>query len=111
MKLAKLGQSRATINTLRPTLKPEPINYGRGRGGRPWRRKRDAVMARDQWLCQCDTCKAEGRLTEAQEVDHIIPVWKGGSDELSNLRAINRDCHKAKTARESAEAMRAITVS
>ena len=105
MKLAKLSPRLEMINTQRQTLQPEPINYGRGRGGRPWRRKRDAVLARDKHLCQCDECKAAGRFTEANEVDHIIPVWQGGSDEPSNLRAINHDCHKAKTAREAAQAL------
>lgn len=75
--------------------------YGRGRGGRPWRRKRDAVMARDKRLCRCEECAKTGRLRIADEVDHIIPLSQGGTDDLDNLQAINRDCHRAKTARES----------
>jgi len=85
---------------------PAPVapSYGQGRGGRPWRRLRDAVMKRDGYLCQCDDCKAQGRLLLAHEVDHIVPLFEGGTDSESNLRAINRDCHRAKT---EAEAVRA----
>lgn len=69
--------------------------------GRPWRRLRDSILKRDKYLCQCEQCKAQGRYTEAHEVDHIIPLSQGGDDHPNNLRAINRDCHKLKTQRES----------
>lgn len=76
--------------------------YGQGRGGRPWRRKRDEVLRRDGYLCKCDDCVAENRLLIAHEVDHIVPKAEGGTDDPSNLRAINRDCHRAKSAKERA---------
>ena len=75
--------------------------YGQGRGGRPWRRLRAQILERDGHLCQCDGCKAQGRLLIAHEVDHIVPLSQGGTDDPGNLRAINRECHKAKTAREA----------
>ena len=68
---------------------------GKGRGGRPWRRKRDAIMKRDGYLCQW--CKRAGRVTEAREVDHIVDVALGGSDDQANLEAICVECHKLKT--------------
>lgn len=37
----------------------------------------------------------------ANEVDHIIPLSLGGTDDEDNLRAINKECHKKKTAKES----------
>jgi len=37
----------------------------------------------------------------AHEVDHIIPKAQGGTDDPGNLRAINRDCHRAKTQKEA----------
>lgn len=52
----------------------------------------------------CQPCQAEGRVTPAAEVDHIVPKAKGGSDEMANLQAICRPCHQAKTDREAAEA-------
>lgn len=75
--------------------------WGQGRGGRPWRRKRASILARDKYQCQCEGCKARGLITMADEVDHIVPICQGGTDDDSNLRAINTECHKAKTARES----------
>ena len=33
----------------------------------------------------------------ASHVDHIMPKEKGGSDDDSNLQAINAECHKRKT--------------
>ena len=70
-----------------------------GRGGRPWRRKRDAVLQRDRYLCQ--PCKRKGMVTPATEVDHIINREAGGTDADANLESICSTCHKAKTARES----------
>lgn len=70
-------------------------SWGKGRGGRPWRRKRDAVLLRDQYTCQ--VC---GKVTDELEVDHIKARAHGGGDELTNLRAICVPCHKVKTARE-----------
>lgn len=67
--------------------------------GQAWRKLRQQVMARDGYLCQ--VCKRQGRLTEAQAVDHIINKASGGTDELTNLQAICHACHKAKTQKES----------
>ncbi|WP_085696285.1 HNH endonuclease [Pseudomonas sp. B26(2017)] len=74
---------------------------GSGRGGRPWRRLRDQILKRDGYLCKCDNCVALGRILEADEVDHIVALAQGGTDLPSNLRAINKHCHKAKTLIES----------
>ncbi|HCF9839206.1 TPA: HNH endonuclease [Pseudomonas aeruginosa] len=75
--------------------------WGNGRGGRPWRRKRDRILKRDGYMCQCAECKGMKRV--ATEVDHIIPLSQGGTDDDSNLMAIaGHPCHARKTARESA---------
>lgn len=65
--------------------------------GTEWRKLRKLVLKRASYLCQCSECKRHGRVRIATEVDHIVPKFKGGTDELSNLQAINRDCHKSKT--------------
>lgn len=44
----------------------------------------------------------------ATEVDHIKPKASGGTDELSNLRAINKECHKKKTAAEQGKTLKPI---
>ena len=59
-------------------------------------------MLRDNGLC-CQ-CRKEGRAEVAAAVDHITPKASGGTDDLSNLQALCDDHHKAKTAKEAAEA-------
>ena len=66
--------------------------------GRKWMRLRQAVMARANWLCE--HCFKEGRPTPAREVDHVVPLCKGGTDALDNLAALCVPCHEAKTARD-----------
>ncbi|MEP7301715.1 MAG: HNH endonuclease signature motif containing protein [Caldimonas sp.] len=62
--------------------------------GTAWRKLRLVVMQRDCWLCQCPRCKAGGLVKAAQEVDHIKPKAEGGTDALSNLRAVSTECHR-----------------
>lgn len=70
--------------------------WGSGRGGRPWRRIRDRILVRDRYTCQ--QC---GRIGDDNQVDHIVNVAQGGTDDDSNLQTLCIPCHKAKTALES----------
>lgn len=74
-------------------------NYGKGRGGRPWRRKRDLVLKRDGYLCQC--CLRQERITQATQVDHIVGLAEGGSDGPDNLQSLCAPCHEAKSKAEA----------
>ena len=69
--------------------------------GAQWDRLRARVLARDKRLCL--SCKELGIATPATEVDHIIPKSQGGTDSITNLQSICKDCHKVKTQRESKE--------
>jgi CRISPR/Cas system Type II protein with McrA/HNH and RuvC-like nuclease domain len=51
---------------------------------------RRAVWERDNSTCQ--HCETQERLT----IDHIIPVSRGGSDELDNLQILCRSCNARK---------------
>jgi 5-methylcytosine-specific restriction enzyme A len=51
----------------------------------------------------CSTCLAEGRVEVATEVDHVIPLAKGGTDDFENLVAICTRHHRIKTAAEAAD--------
>lgn len=73
--------------------------------GRPWRRLRAEVLAAEPL---CRPCKAARRVTLATEVDHITPLWAGGSaDDPANLQPICPACHRTKSARDAANAGRA----
>ena len=63
-----------------------------------WRRLRQMVLRRELW---CRMCRAEGRFTEATEVDHIVPVSQEGTNELDNLQPLCKSCHSRKTARDT----------
>ncbi|AZY52228.1 HNH endonuclease [Bordetella avium] len=72
--------------------------------GAAWDRMRELILKRDRYVCQCEECRSTGRVLPATEVDHRIPKSEGGSDDPVNLCAINVDCHKRKTAKESGRA-------
>lgn len=73
---------------------PLPANWD-GSGG-----LREQALIRDGYVCQIalvDRCTVD-----ADEVDHIVPAAKGGSDDLANLQATCKPCHAWKTGREAA---------
>lgn len=45
----------------------------------------------------CVACQKVSRVTMATELDHIIPLHKGGTNEESNLQGLCGDCHAEKT--------------
>lgn len=65
--------------------------------GADWDRLRLFILRRDGGICRCADCARTGRVLVAHEVDHIVSKARGGTDDPSNLQAINRDCHKRKT--------------
>ncbi|MCR4437284.1 MAG: HNH endonuclease [Peptococcaceae bacterium] len=69
----------------------------RKRYGRSWKRVRDRFLAEHPL---CERCQKEGRLTPAEEVHHIVPLSKGGSNATENLMSLCKSCHSAITAKE-----------
>ena len=63
--------------------------------GRAWERLRRQVFARDGYRCRA--CGRAGRL----ECDHVVALERGGSSDMSNLQALCRSCHIAKTRGEN----------
>lgn len=43
------------------------------------------------------TCNSAGRVREATELDHVIPLHKDGADDETNLQGLCAECHEAKT--------------
>lgn len=65
--------------------------------GPRWRRLRRLVLAREPL---CRECAPRGLVVEATEVDHIIPLRAGGTDDDANLQPLCKRCHSRKGARE-----------
>jgi len=66
------------------------IRYGR----QPIPRKlRHLVFKRDGYrCCECGASKEETSL----EIDHIVPVAKGGTNDIDNLQTLCRECNRMK---------------
>ena len=73
-----------------------PSAAARGYDGR-WRKVRRIVLAEEPL---CRSCKARGRVVLASEVDHIMPLSDGGTEERENLQSLCKPCHSEKTGRE-----------
>lgn len=58
--------------------------------GRKWLRLRHVVLVEEPVCRICDR-------RPSVEVDHIIPVSKGGTDERDNLQGVCTECHEDKT--------------
>lgn len=54
--------------------------------------KRQLVFARDGG--RCALCK---KFDDDWQMDHVVPLREGGSDDVSNLRVLCLRCHKAQT--------------
>lgn len=103
-KLAMLKPRLSSASTNRMPMQQASAESTPRIRGRQWMKmKTDALIASDHW---CVACSAEGRQTLAVEVDHKTPLWRGGSNEPSNLQGLCKDHHEEKTAREAAERAR-----
>ena len=51
------------------------------------------VAASGGWRCACGCNRA---LDASFEVDHIIPLSQGGTNDKSNLQPLRSECHKLK---------------
>ena len=67
-------------------------------GTAAWKRVRRRVLARDGYECQL---RGPRCTFDADHVDHIIPVTRGGTDDASNLKAVCLTCHASKSASEA----------
>lgn len=67
-----------------------------------WEAVRRYVKERDRLTCQCcgttdppkpETRSGWGQRYDPWDVDHIVPVIQGGTDDPDNLRLLCMDCH------------------
>lgn len=80
----------------------KPWSYSSGSNTRSgeYRRHRDAVLARDGWVCQICSMAIDPAAASHDDLslalDHVIQVAEGGSGDLENLRASHRWCNTAR---------------
>ena len=60
------------------------------RYGRAWKRIRDRYIKAHPL---CEECQKQGKLTPAEEVHHILPLSRGGTNAEDNLMALCHSCH------------------
>lgn len=48
----------------------------------------------------CRDCLSAGMARPAEEIDHIVPLSKGGTDEETNIRCLCKGCHAYRTRRD-----------
>lgn len=53
---------------------------------------------------RCGTCRRKFRAAEDYEVDHIIPLSGGGTDDDDNLQILCPGCHLIKTGGDVSDA-------
>ena len=98
-KLQTLKPKLQMLDTRRvPTLDTKAGATQRVRG-RKWMTQRQRIQTRD--ACTCAGC---GLVRIDHEVDHIVPLEQGGSNDDSNLQLLCSGpdgCHTKKTAREA----------
>lgn len=100
-----LRMSTAFIQTTGVRLSPEgsamawprTSRHSRGYDSR-WDKLRASILTRDKRLCQ--QCKREGIIALGNQVDHIVPKAKGGTDDPANLEVLCKRHHDEKTTRD-----------
>lgn len=58
--------------------------------GNNWRRIRGLYVKKHPL---CERCLKEGKITPVEEVHHIIPLSRGGTNQFSNLMSLCQSCH------------------
>jgi 5-methylcytosine-specific restriction protein A len=48
----------------------------------------------------CAECDREGKVGNGEELDHIVPLWAGGSNDFKNFQWLCRSHHIAKNKQE-----------
>lgn len=66
-------------------------SYMYGRKRQSLKQNEIAIYERDGYRCRC--C---GRRTKDLEIDHIVPISKGGKSTYDNLQTLCKRCNKLK---------------
>jgi hypothetical protein len=91
------GNGYETMNQMTPQQK-RMMTSGKGATKRSVSETKKKFVASQQgWKCG----KCHNQLTAWFEVDHVVRLEYGGSNEVDNLVALCRECHGAKTTMEN----------
>ena len=92
------GEASVNEFTLQPQAAPARVRNERA--GRPAKRPyisplvKKRIAAKQGW--RCAVCRE--LLDETYEIDHIKALWRGGSNDMSNLQALCKRDHVWKSA-------------
>ena len=67
---------------------------------------RFVLFERASGACQACGAALEFGATKTWQVDHVVPVFRGGASKIDNLQVLCAPCHDLKSAPEKAEAAR-----
>lgn len=96
--MGKLTSIERKVDTI-DLMRGAPAVVDRIRGGR-LDKIRQRIGLRDLY-----TCRICGRVTAHGEVDHVVPLAIGGSNDSANLQYLCVPCHRLKSEREEKERM------
>ena len=100
------GHPPPKIATLQPTIKMADLSIARPlqpQSNEARMRGRRLQERRKRWFALhplCVECERRGVVTIATQLDHVIPLFRGGRDDESNLQSLCLEDHLAKTAEE-----------
>lgn len=86
-----IEKSREARRAYDATREPDP-NYGY-----KWRKLRARFIQAHPW-CEDPFCVHGDQLVPATDVDHIVPLKEGGTNDFENLQSLCHECHSRKTA-------------
>lgn len=96
---------RTNTVTLKPKRKPQKSKKAKTTANAAKERRKMTPSMRFEVLrragFRCEACGADPKKDRGVrlQVDHIIPVSKGGKSEYANLQCLCRDCNRGKGAK------------
>jgi len=99
MKLQTLKPRLQVAGNRIPVLKMRAGTVERKRGSAGVK-DRERIRTRDNGLCQA--CRREHKVSIGVDVDHIVPLWEGGSDHDDNKELLCAEHHQQKSTAEAA---------
>lgn len=99
---------RRPLAKLQPTVRMASLATVSGVGNTgttPRMRGRALQERRERWTRKnplCCKCEERGIVRVWTQLDHVVPLFKGGADDDSNLQGLCDQCHAVKTAADMA---------